>query len=436
MLELSSVKKNKVSLSDYDYQKDIQNRMRLSDFTMQDIEVLEEILYSSIKIPIRNLSRNLGLSEEILRETLKRLQDVGLFTLQDDQLHIDKEKRKYFEFELNRFHPDFKPDMEFLQGLLKKVPIHILPTWYSIPRTSNNIFESIVEKYLRTPSIYQRYLLELNLGDERIDAIIKDVFCSQDLKVTSSDLISKYNLSREDFEEIMLLLEFNFIACITLEKEDDYWIEYITPFHEWAEYLKFLRSTEAPIINPPLKEETSDFYFIEKMSDLLRKSNSRPIETEHSIYVKKLALLKFGHYENGRFSSSKLGISWLEQTLQNRALALYRHPQNKILSCNIPEKDVREAEKSIKRVLHGKWVYFEDFIKGVINPLTPDTCITLKRIGKHWKYELPSYSAEEINILETTIFEWLYELGMVRIGKHEGKSCFSVTSFGNFFFSN
>jgi hypothetical protein len=59
----------------------------------------------------------------------------------------------------------------------------------------------------------------------------------------------------------------------------------------------------------------------------------------------------------------------------------------------------------------------------------------LKRVGKHWKYALPVYGEEEKEILKATIFEWLYELGMVAIGKHQGKDCFSVTHFGRFFFN-
>lgn len=437
MLELSSLRKNKVSLPDYDYEQDIRNRMVMADFSMCDIEVLEEILYSPLKISIKKLSRNLGYSEEELRDTFKRLSDVGLFEKKDEHLYVDKEKRKYFEFEINRFDPDFKPDMEFLQGLFRKVPIHILPTWYSIPRTSNNIFESIVEKYLITPQIYQRYLMELNLGNPMIDAIINDVLSSEDLKVTSSDLISKYNLKREDFEEIMLLLEFNFALCVVFEKQDDHWIEYVAPFYEWSEYLSFFKSTQAPSIDTPVQEKgSSDFFFIEKMSDLIEKASKTPIEVDTSPYIVKLVLLKFGQFHEGIFTASDTGISWLDQSLENRALSLYRHPQNRILSKDIHERHIREAEKSIKRALHGKWVYFDDFIKGVTVPFNPDSAVTLRRVGKNWKYQIPEYGEEEIEILKTTIFEWLFELGMVRIGESQGKDCFKVTPFGKFFFSD
>lgn len=437
MLELSSLKKNKVSLSDYDYEQDLRNRVAMSDFSTCDIEVLEEILYSPLKISIKKLAKNVGCSEEALKGTFKRLEAVGLFEQKGEHLYVDKEKRKYFEFEINRFDPTFKPDMEFLQGLLRKVPIHVLPTWYSIPRTSNNIFESIVEKYLISPHIYQRYLMELNLDNPVIDAIINDVFSSQDLKVTSSDLIKKYNLLREDFEEIMLLLEFNFVTCLVFEKQDDHWIEYVTPFHEWSEYLKFFQSTQASSIDTSVEAtDKCDFAFIEKMSDLLKRSAQAPITTDRSPHVDKLVLVKFGQFEHGKFTSSDTGISWIDQSLENRALSLYRHPQNRILSLDIHERHLREAEKSIKRVLHENWILFEDFIKGVVVPLNSDSTVTLKRIGKNWQYQLPNYSPEEIEILKVTIFEWLYELGMVQIGQSEGKDCFRATPFGKFFFNN
>ncbi len=207
MLELSPARKNKINLADYNSQQDIENRILMSDFSTLDIEALEEILYSPLKISFKKLVRTVGCSEQDLHNTIKKLSSTGLVTIQDDAILVDKEKRKYFEFQIHRFDPQFKPDMEFLQGILRKVPIHLLPSWYSIPRTSNNIFESIVEKYLLTPHIFQRYLMELNFGDQTLNAIMNDVFTAPDFKVSSSDLISKYNLKRADFEEMLLILE-------------------------------------------------------------------------------------------------------------------------------------------------------------------------------------------------------------------------------------
>lgn len=437
MLELSPARKNKVNLSDYNCQQDIENRILLSDFATLDLEALEEILYSPLKISVKKLTRSLGCEEKELLSSLAKLSRTGLLTLQDDLIIVDKEKRKYFESQVLRFDPQFKPDMEYVQGILKKVPIHILPTWYSIPRTSNNIFESIVEKYLLTPHIYQRYLTELNLGEPVLNAIMNDVFSAPDFKVSSTDLISKYNLKRRDFEEMILILEFNFACCLCYEKADDHWLEVITPFSEWHEYLKFLRATEVSPISEPVEQAScSDFAFIEGMSELLLKARKKPLPLPLSPLIEKMQLVKLAEYKEGKLKTLPEGDAWLALSLENRALYLYRHPDNRILSLSTQERYIREAEKSIKRVLHGEWVYFDEFIHGVLVPLHEQSVIALKRFGKHWKYTLPAYTNEDKNLLKATLFEWLYEAGMVKIGKCRGRDCFAVTHFGRFFFDD
>ncbi len=439
MLELSPARKNKVNLADYNGQQDIENRILLSDFSTFDVEVLEEILFSPLKISFKKLARSLSCTESPLSTSLSKLSRTGLLAIQEDIIIVDKEKRKYFEFQIGRFDPEFKPDMEFIQGLLRKVPIHLLPTWYAIPRTSNNIFESIVEKYLLTPHIYQRYLGELNFGDSTLNGIMNDVFTAPDFKVSSTDLISKYNLKRHDFEEMLLLLEFNFVCCLCYEKADDHWVEVVTPFHEWHEYLRFMRATETPIIpstEPIQRTHENDFSFIEEMSALLLKAQKKPLPIDHTPLVEKLTLLKLAEYSEGKLQTLEGADAWLDLSLESRSLHIYRHPHNRILSRSIGERYVREAEKSIKRVLHGGWVYFDEFLNGVLVPLNENSVIMLKKSGKHWKYTLPTYGDEEKAILKATIFEWLYEAGMVAIGTCRGRDCFAMTPFGKFFFND
>ena len=439
MLETGSLRKNKVNLSDYLFEQDIECRILMSDFTSLDIEILEEILYSPLKVSFKKLARSIECEENNLLKSLKKFEGAGLLSIIDDAILVDKERRKHFEFEIARFDPHFKPDMEFLQGLLRKVPIHILPTWYSIPRTSNNIFESIVEKYLFTPHIFQRYIQELHLNDPILNAIIEDVYQSPDLKICSSDIIAKYNLTARGFEEMILMLEFNFACCLVFEKEDDHWLEYVTPFHEWREYLCFFNATEPLCLDPkdPIEAiSESDFAFIEEMSTLLLNSRVESLEVKESPAIRKLTLLKLAEYADGKLQTVETGDTWLDLSNENKALHLYRHPSNRILSLSAGERYVREAEKSVKRVLHGQWVYFDDFLKGVIVPLSEQSVIMLKKFGKQWKYTLPVYSEEEKLLLKAVIFEWLYEFGMVTIGSCRGKDCFAVTPFGRFFFDD
>jgi hypothetical protein len=413
--------------------------MLMSDFSALDIEILEEILYSPLKISFKKLCSSIECKESEALKTLHKLARAHLLSLEGDKILVDKEMRKYFEQQIQRFDPQFRPDMEFIQGILRKVPIHLLPTWYSIPRTSNNIFESIVERYLLTPHIYQRYLSELNFGEPVLNALMQEVFSSPGLKVSSTDLISKYNLERATFEEMLLILEFNFVCCLCYEKEDDHWIEYITPFYEWQEYLKFVRDTEAPHIPPSepiVRCKDTDFAFLEEMSSLLLKAKKKPLLIDNSPPVQKLAILNLADYTGGKLKALPAGDAWMDLTLENRALYLYRHPHNRILSLSTCERYVREAEKSIKRVLHGEWIYFDDFLKGVLVPLSEHSVVALKRTGKHWGYTLPSYGPDEKAILKATIFEWLYEMGMVATGSCRGRDCFMVTHFGRFFFTD
>lgn len=435
MLELSSAKKNKVNLADYNYQEDIANRILMSDFSEIDITILQEILFSPLKVPLKKLLRQFQFTESDFLLSLKKLSKTGLLEIQDDTIVVNKEKRKYFEFQIPRFDPDFKPDMHFLQSLLKKVPIQVLPIWYSIPRTSNNIFDSIVEKYLLTPSIYQRYLKELNFGDPVFHAITNDLFAASDCKLYSSDVIAKYNLKREHFEEILLLLEFHFIGYLCYEKVEDHWLEYISPFEEWREYLHFLKQTEAP---PIVKEDSickeEEFAFIKEMCAILMKikEKSQAIEKTHA--VEKLCLIHLAECKNKKWTITEEGQKWLEMGLEDKALHLYRHPQNRLLNQQALDRCVREAEKAIKRALHGRWVFFEDFVKGVLVPLSEASVCSLKKCGKQWKYVLPRYSDEEKRTFKTTIFQWLNETGMVVIGKCSDRDCFAVTPFGRFFF--
>ena len=442
MLELSSVRKNKVNLADYNFQQDIENRMILADSSPFDLEVLEEILFSPLKISLQKLARNMGCKEEKLLPFLGALSKTGLLSLQGDLISVDKESRKYFEFQIARFDPAFKPDLDFIQGILRSVPIHLLPVWYAIPRTSNNIFESVIEKYFLTPQIFQRYVSDLHFSDPLVNRIISDLLAAPDYKLHSSDLITKYNLERRALEEIFLLLEFHFVGYLSYEKEDDHWIEVITPFYEWRSFLQFIKSTETPLLQEAAvkKNTKTDFFFIEEMSKILSLSLKKPLlAADLTPAMQKLILTQLARHEKGHLHPTESALDWLEKTPENRSLYLYRHPMNRILSLPpqiATERNVREAEKSIRRVLHGQWVRFDDFLKGALVTLSEESVVTIKRIGKQYRYTLPIYGENEQKLLKATLFEWLVEMGMVETGVCQENDCFRVTPFGRFCFED
>lgn len=476
MAELSSLRKNKISLEDYDFKHDIENRLLMSQFSSHDLEVLEEILYSSIKIPVRKISKSVDLDEDELFPILEKLSKTGLFTFEGDSIVVDKEMRKYFEAQILKFDPDFKPGMEFLQSILRKVPIHVLPIWYSIPRTSNNIFESLVEKYLLTPQIFQRYLMELSFPDPILAGIVHDAYKAPDFKVYAKDLIEKYGISREQFEEFLLQLEFHFVCCLGYEKVGDEWKEIVTPLHEWCEYASFLRNTEAtPItsVNKIIRLRPQEFSYIQDLSHLLAMTKKQPLvlamdknkrllpnksalstlsskmegfeENDPAFIdhidrlITKLRQLKLADIVDDRLYALESANDFLDMRPDNRAIFLYRHPLNGLISKHVPaeiitDRNLREAEKSILRVLNSGWVYFDDFLRGVIVPLSEESVVMLKRQGKSWKYSLPTYTEEELALIKATVLEWLFEIGVTAVGTHNGKECFTVTPFGQSLF--
>jgi hypothetical protein len=462
MLDSAIVKKNKVSLSDYNYRRDIENRLLMAQFSTLDLAVLEEILFSSLTISIAKLASNIGESVETIQPVLEKLSQPGLFKFDRDSIVVDKEMRKYYESQLAKFDEDFKPDMEFLQSLLRKVPINVLPLWYAVPRTSNNIFDSLVERYLATPQIFQRYLMELNTGDPILSAIAQDVYRAPNFQMTAKELCNKYSLSREQFEENMLHLEFQFVCCLGYKKENNQWVEVVTPFHEWREYLFFLRNTTAkPVPNPSkiVRLRPNEFSFVQDIAQLLKIALKDPLPLTEKGYatlrakgadfyndvpyierlLRKIRLLKLGEIENNTLHPLAFAHEWIEMRPENRAIYLYRHAANRITSIEAPaelssDKVLREAEKSITRVLHTGWVFFDDFMKGVFVPLQENTHVSLKKTGKSWSYALPTYSPNEQAFIKAVIFEWLFEVGITAIGTYEGKDCFCVTPLGQSLF--
>ncbi|MGL4348277.1 MAG: hypothetical protein ACRCSV_02305 [Chlamydiales bacterium] len=445
MRELRSSSKNKVHLPDYDYKKDIQNRILISQLTNDDIRILEEILHRPSTISVPDLLRDLNMKEDIVETTLKKFEKSNLFRLEKNTIYVNKGMRKYYDQIMIIFdRTAFIPNLDFLQNLLKKVPIHILPVWYHIPRTANNIFDSLVEKYLLTPQIFHRYLKELNLGSQILTNIVEDVFRAPGLKLTAKQIREKYSLSQEEFEEYILHLEFHFVCCVGYEKVGDHWEEFVTPFQEWREYLLFLEST-IPLSIPDTKNikllRPGEYPFIEDLSTVLLtytepKPKKSPFPKEYTThltnYLQQLDLLKLGKITSD-------GKDWLQLSLEKRALFIYRHPGRAALikkySHVVSDKYIREVEKSLQRIIDKGWLYFDDFMKGFLVPLSENTRITLKRIGRRWKYALPEYSTEEKTFVREKILNELYECGLICKGVHKTRECFTLSPLGKSLFS-
>ncbi|CUI16556.1 hypothetical protein PNK_0931 [Candidatus Protochlamydia naegleriophila] len=450
----SIVRKTKIVLTDYPYRRDIENRLLLSHLSIIEVDVLQEILHSSLKISVDQLADSLDISAHELIVILDRLSATKLFKREQHTLTVDKEMRKYYEIQLEKFDDDFEPNLEFLQSLLNKVPIHILPAWYAIPRSSDNIFASIVEKFFLTPKIYRQHLEELEFDDPILTNIMQDVYQAPGFKLTASALIEKYNLSRERFEEALLQLEYHFVCCLTYRRMGDHWEEVVTPFYEWHEYLLF-ESTTRPkaIVNKAEIQSTcsKEFGFISEMASVLSACQSKPIQRtaltplylqttkEFDSLLAKLIQFGFIQQAASGFSATDKGVLWLKKSIyeQVNALAvdwLSEPPAAAPFSASLwNPRNLRLIEKYLKRLHHQEWVYLDDFLKGFAAPLGDREPISLKNKGKKWKYLLPTYLPEELAFIRLMITERLFELGIVSTGLHNNQVCFCVTPFGHQF---
>ncbi|MBA3816559.1 MAG: hypothetical protein H0X29_08590 [Parachlamydiaceae bacterium] len=461
----SNKKINKIELTNYNYVRDIENRLLMAQLNILEVEILKEVLNGSLKFTTTQLADALDIDKSILIPVLDKLSATKLLQRTDKSVLVDKELRKYYEVQILKFDENFEPGMEFLQSLLSKVPIHILPDWYSISRTSDHIFHSIIEKYLHTPKIYERYLQELDFSDPELNAICLDVLSAPDFKLSSQYLIDKHGLSHESFEKIMLFLEFNMICCISYEMIDEKWEEMVTPFYEWREYLRFTRDTTPVAIANTLaiqRLHQSDFGFIKDMLTLLHAMQSDPVRveilkesSEYSISLKtaksifedfavtpysppyltqlvdRLQQLQLATISKQHLHITEHASEWLKLHIQDQAHSLFRLPPSSGSIMNsFSEKDIREVEKNLRRVAHSGWISFESFFMGMTIPVGDSEGINLKCKGKRWKYYIPNYSESERQFIQATLCEKLFETGMVAIGFHEDALCFSVTPFG------
>ncbi len=480
MLDVTFSKKNKVNLKDYDYQRDIKNRLLMSNFSPEDIEVLEEIIYSPTKFQVSSLVEQLDKPKEKICASLDRLKQTQLFKLDGDTVTVDKELRKYFENQIVKFQEGFNPGMEFLQTLLKKVPIHVLPTWYPIPRTSNNIMDSLIEKYLITPQTFQRYLTELTFGDEMLTKIIEDLFHSDSYKVYSAEIKSKYGLDDETFEEYMLNLEFHFIGCLSYERQESEWVEVVTLFREWKDYLSFMKESRPKGIKEDSEVQRvrpSDFSFIQDMASLLSLSADSPIaltlnrkeewipekgsvkkiakqcqsfdleseEGQSFFYdymgkvINKLISMKLAAIENRHLVVRNEANEWLSLPLDKRALNTYRftlhsYPFSEFSEEICTERNIREIEKSVQRIAGTSWVLCDEFMRGIIAPISERSKMVLQKQGRYWKYSTPNYSEEEQDLIRLVTCDWLFEAGIIALGSYQGRECLRLTPLGESMF--
>lgn len=430
-------RKHLVVLSQYNYERDLNIRLLLTHFDEIHRAIVEEILNGSLQASIKHLSQIFSVPHEELISFLNTLQAHDLFKINGDKLLINKEMRKYFSFELEKFDPDFESDLSHLQALLNKVPIHILPQWYAISRTSDNIFESIVERYFATPKAYQKHIDELRTDSPLIYKAYKALLEADDFCLPVETLMKRFNFTREQFEHFILEFEYNLCGCLCFKPKGKKWNAFVTLMHEWKTFLNILKTHRPQPLNTKDIDvaHAEDFYFVDELSKLVEY-------TQENFPIKKMQM-QLPLFEELHDVASDLGLlqspdsmrTWLRKTKQEQASKVYQlllnytrgYPE-KITHCT--EREFREICNALKYGAYQGWISFDDFMKvfqGIIRSHAP---IELQKKGKKWRYVLPQYSELEKAFVESILFDHLWKAGIISAGKNGDAVCFLVTPYG------
>ncbi len=475
MTSTSLCTKHKIILSDYDYKSDVRNRILLSSLSGVDFCVLEEILYNPLKIPMKTLFQNIPhYSAEHIVRSLEKLSSSQLFKVNTDHILVNKEVRKYFESQIVQFEKGFVPGIEFLCSLLKKLPIDVLMEWYCIPKTSDNIFYSLIEDYLEEPCKFEQYLSDLSFEDPVCSHIVEDVFASPNYQVDMQATQEKYNLSREEIEIVLLHLEFCFVCCGSYEKAGDNWKGVITLFKEWKEHLYRCKRLSPHTISQTHKVKQplqGPYAFTRFASQLLQLTAATPLDLildENEMWsvnrqtcsrildsyqnplfadhlpwfqklvthtVNKLLFIKIAKVNKAQLITAEGYQKWLSLSLENRTLRVdkFTFENYDFKKEESSDRTVKEIQKNIMHLIGNQWRVLKGVKEGYSIALNKKKHVRLKKTGKHWCYVYPKYSTQELRLIELAI-EWLFEAGMIDKGIYQNEECVRITDLGSMMF--
>ena len=181
--------------------------------------------------------------------------------------------------------------------------------------------------------------------------------------------------------------------------------------------LKIIQQTPLPLVLEG-KKYTIPIESISSWLPHFAKEDQGFLKGHLKSIVDKILLLQLAEVRNNQLHYLDSATSWQKRSVQDQAITLYRNPllpSHESISQLLlfSEKNIRESEKSLKRVLNCGWVTFEEFVKGLIALIGNAEPVELKKKGKRWKYTIPVYSPEEIAFIQSVIFERLFESGIV-----------------------
>lgn len=451
--------KSTIDLTDYNFKRDIDNRVVMSELSTDEAEVLDEILHQSLTFPLSELTEACDVSSDVVKQAIKKFSTVGLATQKEELIVVNKEMRQYYEVQIEKLDEKFVPDVNYVLSFLGRIPIHVLPKWYALPKSTDDIMSSVVETYFSTVKVYDRYLRKVKFENPILKEIMDDVFSAPSLLVRSRDLRKKYKLDRIEFEKVMLLLEFHFICFLSYRSIDGVWREVVTPLFEWSEYLM----KEKNIVPKPVKGNVSSrwkspFAFVEGLTTLLKAAEKSPLPLEQKgkkyhisasaisswfsdlenfskgleRMVFRLLALDLAEEDQNQLVVTESGKHWLEMPVEEKAAFIHRlSPEQDLCSdaSLLSERSVGRVEKSLRRYPED-WVLLKDAYSAVLVPLRLTEGVSLSKEGRRWVYQTSNHDENELIFIENLITVRFAEEGIVEVGASGEETCIRITPFG------
>ncbi|MBS0655731.1 MAG: hypothetical protein JSR46_08135, partial [Verrucomicrobia bacterium] len=259
-----------------------------------------------------------------------------------------------------------------------------------------------------------------------MNAILQDVFHSPDLQLPAAELRERYSLTKEKFQEYILLFEFNLALISSYELVGSDWIEILTPIHEWRDFLQQQRKVKpCPIVNGPdvAPLYQHEFGFLLEMQALQTGSLPQVFEK-----AELLGLIEQQQITQEADEFRKLPFQEQIFLLYRRSVEELQDRWNKTFGPI--ERTIREIQKRLCKLPVNEWFFVDEFTKGLLMPIGNQEPIRLKHVGKKWRYVLPIYSEDTLRFVTSVIFELLFPAGIVSCGHLDNRLCFKITSFG------
>jgi hypothetical protein len=271
----TAVKRRHVDMKSYPLTEDITLRSELSNLDNSTLKVLEALFYASLVIKVDEFKDELEMSKAQLLLILNTLQKLNLLTCDGTQILVDKQRRRYLEIETQRFHEDFRGDVNYFFCLLDKLSPDILISWYPVARSSNNIKKEICEGHFSTPKLYYRHLLEFCKEEPQIAPVIQELLTQTEIFISKERVCALLGCEASTFYALSLKLEFHLVGYLTnkYDKEGKF-VEGITLWAQWRDYITHLyqNSLKAFAIEEPLEDPFAD---LKKFGKWIAKLNEK-----------------------------------------------------------------------------------------------------------------------------------------------------------------